>query len=412
MVEETNELGLAMRLVEVGGVTGSLRARFHQLLRGVYLLDLDGPTSTALPEGRRLRLDFLRDSLRTELTRVEQGEGISTVRYLAPRAAVSLDLAVRLSRRLGNRNKIEIVRAYDPAEPLRHELGMGVTLRTFTPSALERMGQAVSSVADGSADELAQLAATLSPRPPDEDPLGAWLFEPCGFRTVHSISTTLEFLSPLPSFGLVVDGPAAMATGGTAEFAARYEGEPGAGGLHVRASEALAQVDPGFAAAGARPVPTTLSPGELEALLQTLSTAEDGVPPDPFEPLVSMGLAVGQGVKLHAQTILATMGLEHIVAFLFPSADLAAMGSGATLQAAMGTRVEILLEAGFHSVRGLWDTAGDRLILLAAVSQLPGATSRLGEPPPASYLWSVAGVERPRPGTAPPLPSSIGRAAG
>lgn len=389
VVEDINELAISFRVVGLGPEGNTLHRHFQQALQNIYLTDIDSPPSDALPSRRRLRWKEIQTTLRDELTR-NVPPSQPTPRWLAPQTALALSRAVRLMRRLGHSAQIRLDKAYDPRGGSRYELGLGCSLRRLTSGQLDGLAGVVATVAAGS-DEIAQTAAGLTPRPSDADPLGRWLFEGCGFRTVHPVPGNRIYLSPLPSYGLWIDGPSSIQLHQQGEYRCRYESGDGIAGRHLRAQEALEELGRSGA-----PIPAALSPADLNALLSTLESAGDVDPPSPFSPLVSMGL-VTRSVGAYAQILTSSINLDEVVGFTFSSLDLADMAPAGNLEEAMAARVEALFDAGFYSVRGLWDAANDRLLLLAAVSQLPGASSRPGEPPPASFRWYTTEIPKAEP---------------
>lgn len=399
IVEEINELSIATRIVSVGGEGATQRTNFHQLLRSNHLVDLDSAANTLLPEPRRKFLESVRRVLREELTRA----AVDRPRYLAPLVAVSLDSAVRLMRALGHTAAIELVRAYDPAGGSRYELGLGVDLAPLTPAQLAGMADEVDDLANGNDDDdLTILAQALEPRPASEDPAGRWLFQPCGFRTVHFLETGGVHLSPLPTQGQWIDGPADVAVGASAVFESRYHSGGAATGVHVLAREAAVDTADLLTAEGFGPPPPVLSPTALRATLDALAAAAASQPPP-----ASLGAMVASGVvsvdtKALAGQLLTNFNLDQIVAFSFPEATIHALGAGPALRDAMVARIDCMTRAGFYSTRAVWDAADARLLVLASVSTLPGAATKSGEPPPATFYWYetrlpdvVAGMDDP-----------------
>ncbi len=385
LVEETNDLAIATKLVTVGGAQALVELdAFHQTLRGAVLLDLERVTSPLVPAARRTRMESVRTTIRSETTRPPGG---GRPRWMAPLVAVTLDRAVRLMRALGMGDEIRLNRAYEPSGGSRYELGLGVDLGGLDAGQLKGMTERVDDLGQtGSDPELASLARSLAPRSPDDDPLGRWLFEPCGFRTVHPLTGGDIHLSPLPTLGQVVEGPDGLGLKQQGVYQARRVGETGvASGIHVLAQRAVAATAAAFDAAGAGAVPLLLTPAELATALADLAAAaaSPAVPGD-LATAVASGVVTSDARALATQ-VLAAMNLDQVVAFALSSADLAALGSGATLRDALVVRIDALGEAGFYSSRSIWD--GGRLLVLASISQLPGASAKVGEPPPASFRW-------------------------
>lgn len=381
IVEDVNEFALGLRVIAVGPQGATMRARFDEALRTIYLFDLDTTLDPKPGDTRLQRRESIRARLAAELTR----DGAADLtRWVGPLTAVTLDRAVALIRRLGFTGAIRLQRAFDPAGGSRYELGLGCDVGTFDATALDGMAASVDSVAAGD-DELAALAAKLEPRAAADDPLGAWLFEPCGFRTVHGVDTSRAYLSPLPTFGLLVEGDGTVAADATVSYVGRYEAGDGSG-RHVRAVEALEEAGQRLTDAGLTPVLGDLSTSDLRVALDAIADHGDD-PPAALDPLAASGLIVAESTAAYAETVGTSVNLEEIVGLAMPLAQLTALGTGDALVAAMAARVDVLFDSGFYSTRGVWDSDGNRLLLLAAVSQLPGATSIPGEPPASGFRW-------------------------
>lgn len=404
VVEETNELSVSTLLVAVGQQGATERARFHEVLKADHLIDLDLPMSTSLPHGRRAFLESVRTTLQQELTRPAAGSS----RHLAPLTAVCLDSAVRVMRALGHREPLELARAHDPAGGSRYELGLGVDLAGITGAALDVMADQVDELAATGDSDLALLAEAMDPRPASEDPIGRWLFEPCGFRTVHLLADGRVHLSPVPSHGLWIEGPTDVAVGATASYESRYHASDAAQGVHVRALEAAADALELMTDDGLTPLPTVLSPAELRTTVTALSTAAASPPvPAAWSALATSGVVTTDSRSL-ATSVLDDINLDQVVGFVYQPAAVTALGPGAALRDEVAARADSLTRGGFYTVRSVVDTAG-RLLVLASVSVLPGASGKQGEPPPATFYWYTSRLPRQIPGGAGPVVLEQGR---
>jgi hypothetical protein len=398
VLERQNPLALSTRLVDVGATGAARRTRFHTVLRTLYLLDLDRPVPPLMPAERHEQLEQARRVLTAEVSRPT---GPPTVRHLAPSLAVALARLVRLMRALGDTGTVALRRAHvEEPDPL-HELGLGATLDRFGRQRLEEMAAAVPELAAGTGD-MAELARTLDPRPFADDPVGGWLAEPCGLRTVHPLTSGTFFVSGLPMSGLTIDGPATMTPGATAVFQARHSADASSEGLHVLAAEAVRVAKDHFVAQGLGVAPSPLTGSGLDTLLQTVAGRQPAPPPDQVAPLVQ-GKLLAKAGEAFAQEVRKVVVIDQLVAYPFTSAELTSLGSGDALRTAVAARVEALLESGFYSVHGVWDADGNRLLLLAAVCLLPGRPPKHGERPPAEFRWSTTEVPAPSAGGSPPL---------
>ncbi len=393
IVDAASPLALAVRLVEVDGPV-PLRERFAALLRGGLLLDLDSPASPELPAEVQSHLEDVRAVLGAALTR----DGTDATRHLSRLAASCLARAVRLLEALTGDGSLTLVRAWVPDPDSRHELGLGVTLERLGPSRLDAAATAArAAAAQAAAGQAVDLpggpatpetvAAVLAARPRDgaADPLGAWLFEAAGIATATAADATSVHVSPLPTFGLVVEGPAQLPTGGTGQFAARLRQDQSTG-RHVLVDEAWGRARAPLSALGGS---DPLSPDALRSALEALAAAGAPLPPA-LGPLAGVGLAPALPGELAAR-ILDAYDLDLLAAV--PVADdpagLAADSPEAQqLRERMVARSDALTGAGFHSVRVL-PAPGGGTLLLAGLSVLPGGANRPGQAPPAAYRWYV-----------------------
>ncbi|MEU6273015.1 hypothetical protein ABZ871_11475 [Streptomyces populi] len=398
VLEQQNPLALSTRLVAVGATGAARLAGFHSALRTLYLLDLDEPVPPLMPAERRQRLEDARQELTTQVTRPT---GPPTVTHLAPSLAIALARLVRLMRALKDTGTITLRRAHvEESDPL-HELGLGATLDLFGDQRLAAMAEAVPELAAGTGD-MASLARALVPLPPSADPVGRWLVEPCGLRTVHALTAGTFFVSGLPMSGLTIDAPATLAVGTTAEFQARNNADAASKGLHVLAAEAVRRAEDRFVAKGLGPAPTPLTGDSLGTVLKNVAEQATVTPPDQVASLVAGDLLAGAGAAFTEEARKVVV-IDQIVAYPFTSAQLAALGSGDALRTAVAARVESLLESGFYSVYGVWDAGGNRMLLLAAVCLLPGRPPKYGEKPPAEFRWFTTEVPTPSPPDSLPL---------
>lgn len=399
IVEQINELSVATKLIAVGPSAAGQRTRFHDILRTAYLIDLDGVTPSLMPQQRREQYEAIRTNLQAELTRPDVAE---RPRHLASLVAVTLDRTVRLVRALGHTAEIRLLRAHDSTAGGTYEFGLGIDLSRFTEAELDNMAEGVSTLVE-SDDALGNLAGALTPRSFDDDPLGRWLLEPCGFRTVHAIDDNTVLLSPFPIYGQRIDGPDGLAIGEAAIYESRYHASGATPGLHVRAKEAADSVAVVFASNEMSPVPAALTPDQLRTVLESFAAVSSAPElPESLDASAAAGI-VAVDSKTLASVLLNTLNLDQIVAFSITQPELEALGVGDDLRDALVENIDALGEAGFYSVRGIFDDSNSRLLLLASVSQLPGASSKIGEPPPAAFYWYEMRLPKPEPGLPDPI---------
>lgn len=398
VVEQANQLAVAVRLVEVGG-TVPFRERFQTMLTGGLLFDLDRPAAAPLPEAARDRLDRVRATLDRALDR----DGSDDTRYLTTLTATTLDRAVRMLHLATGDGSLSLVRAFTTDPDPRHELGLGVTVKRVDRRRLDRAAKAVRTARQAAAAgepvtwpgageegvpaDLAAAVLGAEPRDSDDDPLGAWIFTAAGMATVTAPDDDTLHLSPLPSLGLVVEGPAALARGAGAEYRARLRQDDSTG-RHVLVTEAWGRARRDLEALGG--APGLVEPDALRQGLNRLADAATELPPA-LSPLVPAGLAPALPGELAARVLeaydldlLLGVAVDDDVTGVDPASS-----EGHELRERMVARCAALTAAGFHSVRVLPAPGGSGVLLLAALSVLPGGANRPGEPPPAAYRWYV-----------------------
>jgi hypothetical protein len=382
-VDDANEpLSIALRLVHVGAAGAARRARLHETLRAIYLLDLEAPPSKLLPAAREGGLLADQSTLVNALIRPDPTQA----RYLAPMTAAALALAVRTLESLSDPATVTLRRAQVTEADAFHELGFAVTIDRLEPARLDAAGTAAQAATSA-------FTGGLTPRSAAEDPLGAWLFEPCGFRTVHALDESTVLLSILPSFGQWIDGPAELSE--PAIHDARYHASGTATGVHVLAAAATDALPSAATDAGLPSPPSPLDPDGLILALEAIAAAATTSPPPALADAVATGLVAADNTVLAAR-LLEVVNLDQIVAYPYGAGDILALGGTPDdITRALSVRVESMQAAGFWTVRGLWDEGGSRLLLLGSVSTLPGAVARTGAPPPAAYRWYS--IELPAP---------------
>lgn len=378
VVEEINPLSLALKLIAVGPSTDQLD-RFHQRLRSDYLVDLKRPTSSGLADARRQRREEERKLLLEQLTLPDVGD---RNRFLHPVTSSSLATAVRIARAAGHQAQIRLLGAHQPNGGSDFELGLTVELRRFSPAQLRTIASNLDRVTDP-AD--AAIAAGMKPRSVDNDPLAQWFFGPCGFRTVVVGRSDTVLLSPFPMRGLRIEGPSLVARGQEATYRARQP-VASTGGLHVLAAQGLDNL-PDLIQRARLPRPADILSGPaLRDTLESIGEQTEELPPA-VEPMLGAGQVVLDG-PAHAKSLLVTADLANAVAILINLDDLESAGDDDDRVAVVSGYGEAAFDAGFASYRGIWNTATKQLVFVVSISQLPGALSVPGQPPPAAYRWS------------------------
>ncbi|WP_420451176.1 hypothetical protein [Ilumatobacter sp.] len=397
VVEETNELSIAMKIVGVGPDAAADFDSFQTVLETIHLVDLDRPTPTRMPAEGRARREAIRATIAAEVTRV--GDPLLTRRF-TPLVASSFDRAVRLMRALGHTAQIRLLRGHERDGGSRYELGLGIDIAPPTAAQLTSMAAGVGAVA-GRGDDIAALASGLEPRSPAEDPSGSWIFEPCGFRTVHPVGPGVLHLSPLPTFGMWVDGPDQLSLGETATFEARAHPPGEAVGVHRLVAESLANVDDTMSAAGLPPLPSPIPPNDVIDRIGDM-TSSNGTPPSNLDAAFAAGVVISSSTGF-AENLLRVFNFDQLAAFSIPSSAVAAFGSPEDVRDGFIAWSDALITAGFHSVRPVWDDAFGEVVIVASISQLPASTAIGVGPPGASFYWYETRLPKAQPGSDDPL---------
>lgn len=138
IVEQDNELAVSFRVISVftpGNDGQQTRQNFDNALKQAYLVDLQNPPPSDLPEPVRQRRDQVRQFLLQELTR-PPGD-METKQFLAPTVAESLARLLRMLRAGNFNDPIELQQAFDPSGGSRYELGLGIALTRLPQALLE-----------------------------------------------------------------------------------------------------------------------------------------------------------------------------------------------------------------------------------------------------------------------------------
>jgi hypothetical protein len=217
LTESDTEFAVGIKLV---GVVSSIQAGFFKHVREVHLLQpaFDAPATRFLPTTERERENALRARLRT-------GFHFPQNAVIVPGLAVALDRVGRCRKALGLSGQWTILRAQDDNGGSRFELGLAVEAALPNPADLQVM---VDHLTDGTITpdtdpETRALLGGMNPLPPAKDPVGRWLLEPCGLKTIHVWGTQTLYLSHFPVFGMQVTA----VSGTPLSLAASYKAESG-----------------------------------------------------------------------------------------------------------------------------------------------------------------------------------------
>lgn len=237
ILEADNEFAVAIHLVGSGGA--AFRDNFLDFIRKVYLI---WPANTPpanmihaarfIPQAQRVRELALRNRLRTFFD-------VPANAAIAPLLAATLDRVGRCAQTLGLATPWPLLQAQDAAAGSRFELGLGVAVAPLPAAELDQLRDrlldpnrppAEDPDRPGEVDhEIEALLGAMTPRLAADDPEAGWLLQACGLRTVHRIDTDHIYLSHLPTFGLMINGPSVVNPGDKVDLQARYQapGDPG-----------------------------------------------------------------------------------------------------------------------------------------------------------------------------------------
>lgn len=211
LVEADNPLRIAVKLVSIGQDQSQAETRrdhFLDYLRGTTLIDPtdDMPAERFVSSREREAENALRLRLRDSVTFA------GTDQAMAPILARALDRLARLLQAVGESDRLTVHRAQDDAGGSRFELGLGLELEALDAAARTAIGDAIESVDPADIDDrpAADLLRLLT-RPETDDPDMRWLFEACGFRTVHRMAADRLYLSHFSTGGLALEAPSAVA---------------------------------------------------------------------------------------------------------------------------------------------------------------------------------------------------------
>jgi hypothetical protein len=390
-VRETDDrFAVAVRLMTVGG--GTDRANFLALLRRDRLiLPANTPPNNtvhaarALPTSRLTEVTALRASLR-------QSYAFASAHGVAPPLAHVLDRAGRVCRALGAGITWTVLRAQDDAGGSRYELGLGVDVTPPTTAQASDLRTRVldanrAVTADRTAEALIAAARAAGVPAAAADPEVSWLWRACGVQTAHRVSTTVLYLSHLPTRGLMITAPAAVAPGATQPVEARFHapGDPGGNALLL---SGLAGAAADWAAAG-QTAWATLTDAAARTRWAT-------VPVRPAaQPVHQVVASAGLPTVIDPAPVVAALGAlpdELVETIELDAAFSAALVAG---QPAAGDRlarlVGVLRDNHVAAALPLAD-GGNRVLLVLSIIGLPQAGINLAERRATGFRWYTVGL--------------------
>jgi hypothetical protein len=375
--ESGAELSVAVSLL--APTNDAHRLSYLQYLQGTWLLHPGNPAEL----DTRLMENGARVAQKEMYARLTASFDFPNGAALAPELAVALDRLGRALTAAGFTSHIAVSRAQDNAGDSRYELGLGADIAPLQPAVLDQIAGLVSNLHGSTATppEIAALLAGMTPAPSAQDPIGRWLFGPCGLQTVHPTAAGAWYVSHLPTHGLhsTVDRAQALTVD------AHYDA-PGDVGPHVLLFQALQQLDVTRASLNV-PAWTTLP---RSALLTATQSA-----------VVSTALAATSLRSAGLRTP-ASIAERDATAFAISQVDDAALvtarfeaGFAADLLASKAPAIDQLIQliatakrAGVVSTVAL-QTADNGVLWVLGTVRLPGAFSALNATTPSFHFSAV-----------------------
>jgi hypothetical protein len=386
IAESDEALAMTLQLVETG--PAAYRANFLTYARQNYFIWLeDTPAATTAHSGRFLPLAQLNEitALRARLRSAFTFPAGATV---SPAVAAALDRYAALRTLLGGTGQLAILHAQDNGGGSRFELGLGTALGSPAPAELDALATRAASPTRtrGTTDQEA-LLASVTPVNAAGDPDGAWLLNACGFRTVHRIDSATIYVSPMPIYGLVIQGPSVATAGAGTPLNALYQA-PGDPGGNAALLAGLAKAALAWTAAG-NTAWTPLTDADAHAAWQAA----------PSRPTADKALAIFRAAGLVAIEQPATV-VPQLLAL--PAELMTTIKLDATLSAgilaeqsdaggALTALVGMLRNAGLSSVIPLVDAANE-VVLIVAVTGLPLAGLNLNDRRASGFRWYVVPI--------------------
>ena len=383
IAEPDSDLLAAVRLVS--GPDEAPRTAFLAHLRQAVLLEpgVDVPATRLLPSAVRAEENALRARLTLALE-------FPANAHIAPLLARALDRVAECRRALGITRRWRVLRTQEDNGGSRYELGLGVDVEQLPPAELDVLvaSHVAGSVAADTPAAIRALLAQMQPRAANEDPHGRWLLAPCGLSTVHPLDASKTYVSHLALHGLIIGKNAAAATD-TLFLDARLNA-PFDSGPDARVVLALADADAERAAAGI--APWTLLTGAQEraawglavppadALVQSMEDAHIHMDRD----ATAVNRATS-ALQLLPSELIATLQLDAAFAALLITHDASAAQS-------LLTSIIAFQNAGFLSVLPLF-TSDNRVLLVVAVTTLPGSATLLTGRSKNSFRWYLMPID-------------------
>jgi hypothetical protein len=404
LVERDNEFAVAIHIATAGAAGETApRDNFFQYLREVYfVLPAATPPANTIharrpaSEAQRQAMAALRKTLR------DTYQLAATNLALAPMLANALARVGRLLAAVGLGQTLTITRAHDPAGGSRYQLGLGADLgfganffadlaqnvADFQQRAAGDDPPTLQTVADlNRAGGLGDLLLKLQPLPPQQDRTARWFFGELGLRTVHPLTPARIYVSHLPTFGLVIEGPALAPVDQPAAYTARHHA-PLDPGPNVVMTEGLAAAAQAWLAAGHDDW-TELSDADAAVFFdnpQKIVHLAGGAAA--IQPLTAARLHVFRDA---AEVAAATARLKQLPGDLFQALRLPAslaqplLAGDVQVSPRLMELVRLLRDNGLAAALPL--VTNTEALLVTAVVALPGVDVNLADRRSAGFRW-------------------------
>lgn len=383
--DDTNPFAIAIRVVGIG--SPAPRDNFMAYLRSDILTWLPDTAAADAVHAARYQPRERQDEISALRNRLRGCYTFPADAAVAPALAESLDRLGRVLSALGHSSKLTITRAHDATAGSRYELGLGVDITGLSAADLDTLSASATSTTravseDAEAESLIAAARAAPPRSAAEDPDGTWLLKTCGLQTIHRFDATTLYLSHAPTLGLVIDGPATVAAGGSADFDAHfYPAEDPA--INAALFTGLQSAAAAWAAAG-EPAWTQLTSAQQgTAWGQVIAQASIAPSLETFAaaglPAVTDPAGLMTSLAQVPADMLATLSLGSGLASAIRAGDPAAIGRLSSL-------VAMLKAAGLASAVPLV-TSADAVILVVSVLGLPRIGVNLAERRASGFRW-------------------------
>ena len=386
VLESDNGFAVAIHLVAAG--LPAQRTNFLDFVRRAHLAQ---PTAPMPADPYIVAIRVGEAAMRTRLAARFNWPGNASV---APMLAAALDRVGRCRLALGQASKWTVKRAQDDAGGSRLELGLGVTLTPPSAGDLNALATAVNNAsrvpsADREAEAVLRSMVGVSAA---ADPEGRWLFEGCGIRTVHRLSTGQLYLSHFATHGMAITGNSAVAVGQPLPLEVRYHA-PGDPGTNAVLAAGLAAAAVKWAALGEAPW-TTLTDANAAVKWAQAKAVPRGSPAG--LTLAAAGLPVVETPAPIVQR-LAQLPTELVETIQLPVAFAQALLANPPQPAAadrLAKLTVLLREQGLASALPLVTNANEVLVVVGTIG-LPEAGINLSDRRATGFRWYQVPIQGP-----------------